>query len=98
MKGFALTNKGDVLISNHEIQIVEDAELTRQTVQTILSTNKGEWSLNHDEGITFSNILGKNAVKETTQSEQGFENSIKYDNLNEQLSQRLDGNTKSEGE
>lgn len=59
MKGFALNSDGDVLIENNEITMVYADELIRQTVETVLGTNKGEWSLNIEEGITFSNILGK---------------------------------------
>ena len=51
---------GDIVIENNEIQMVSGAELTRQTVETVLNTNKGEWFFDSDEGITFSNILGKN--------------------------------------
>lgn len=60
MKGFKL-NSGDVEITNKRIVMVEGAELTRQNVQQVLSTNKGEWVLNPDEGIDFKNILGRKA-------------------------------------
>lgn len=59
MKGFQMID-GDIVIENNEIQMVSGAELTRQTVETVLNTNKGEWFFDSDEGITFSNILGKN--------------------------------------
>lgn len=63
IKGFALKN-GDVLIENNEIQMVEGNELLRQTVQSIIETNKGEWFEDWDEGIEFSNILGKGVTEE----------------------------------
>lgn len=59
MKGFQLDDKGDIIIVNGHIQMIDGNELLRQTVQSVLGTNKGEWILNTDEGIVFSNILGK---------------------------------------
>lgn len=37
--------------------------------QQVLNTNKGEWFANHDEGITFSNILGKNKTEDAIKYE-----------------------------
>lgn len=100
MKGFALDANGDLLIKKNDIQMIEGAELTRQTVKTVLSTNKGEWSLNIDEGINFKDILGKKQVISATdgreaeihelkqQSKQDAENANR---LNELLAKRLDG-------
>ena len=96
MKGFELSN-GDVVIKNGEIQMVSGAELTRQTVETVLGTNKGEWFFNVDEGITFSNILGKKGLKETEipQNTTTIVKTVKeiVDNpeLNQLLQKRLDG-------
>lgn len=59
MKGFQLDSNGDIVISGGHIQMVDGDELLRQTVQSVLGTNKGEWVLNTDEGIDFKNILGK---------------------------------------
>ena len=59
MKGFALSDNNDLVIQNGELQLVEGTDLLRQTVQTVLNTNKGEWFLDEDEGINFRNILGK---------------------------------------
>ena len=58
IKGFALKN-GDLCIENNEIKMINGEELKRQSIESVLNTNKGEWSLNIDEGINFSNILGK---------------------------------------
>nr|DAV45636.1 MAG TPA: Baseplate wedge protein [Caudoviricetes sp.] len=63
IKGFALKD-GDVLIENNEIQMVDGEELLRQTAQSIIETNKGEWFTDWDEGIDFSNILGKGVTEE----------------------------------
>lgn len=62
MKGFMLTN-GDLSITNGEIDMVEGVELTAQTVGSVLSTNKGEWFFNSEEGIDFDVILGKQRIK-----------------------------------
>lgn len=65
MKSFALDEKGDLLISDGQIQMVFAENLIRQKVKTILSTNKNEWFLNVDEGINFRNILGKHIDRES---------------------------------
>ena len=59
MTGFALDENNDILIKDNQIQMINGSELTKQTIQTVIGTNKGEWCLNEDEGITFDNILGK---------------------------------------
>lgn len=69
MKGFALDSNGDLLIENNRIQMINGNELVRQTVERVLHTNKGEWFLNLDEGITFSNILGKQKSEEIIRNE-----------------------------
>lgn len=58
MKGFKLEN-GDVVISNGRIEMTDGNGLLRQTVESVLQTNKGEWFLNEDEGINFRAILRK---------------------------------------
>ena len=60
MKDLQVDNKGDLIISKHDLQLVRDKELTAQKIRLILSTNKGEWLLNTDEGINFRVILVKN--------------------------------------
>lgn len=69
MKGFALNSNGDVIIENNKIKMVDGAELIRQTVLTVLGTNKNEWFLNIDEGIDFSNLLGKKKDDEIIRNE-----------------------------
>lgn len=99
MKGFKL-NSGDVEITNKRIVMVEGAELTRQNVQQVLSTNKGEWTLNADEGINFKNILGKKAPKqnaETNALKKVYETKIQEikadeNELAKKLENRLEGN------
>lgn len=60
IKGFKLDDKGDVVIVNNQIQMVEDNDLLLQKVRTVLNTNKGEWWLNENEGINFRCMLTKN--------------------------------------
>ena len=59
MKGFALDENGDVRISK-DICLVKGEELMRQTVETLLHTNKKEWSFNPENGIHLRNFLTKN--------------------------------------
>ena len=69
MKGFKLDEYGDVVIEKGEIQLVNDRELIRQTVQSVLGMNKGEWFLDTEQGVTFSNILGKGVKDDIVQNE-----------------------------
>ena len=62
MKSFSTSN-GDVQV-NKTIEMCSDAELLRQKVQRVLSTNRGEWSYDTEEGIRFPLILRKNPNKE----------------------------------
>lgn len=49
--------------------MTNDNELMRQKIQKVLSTNKGEWFGNADEGINFRNILKKGVTEEDVKSE-----------------------------
>jgi hypothetical protein len=60
MKDLMVDSKGDLIISKHDLQFVRDRELTLQKTKLILSTNKGEWLLDVNEGINFRAILIKN--------------------------------------
>lgn len=70
------TKDGDLVITNHEIEQTEDKELKAQTIQSVLSTNKGEWLFDEDEGIEFDKILGQKTIDENvirSEIEQGIE-------------------------
>lgn len=69
MIGFELDENGDVLIENNQIQMINGDELIPQTLKSVIGTNKGEWFLNEDEGITFENILGKFVDEDIIKSE-----------------------------
>lgn len=60
MKDFKIDNSGDLVIAKNDLQFVRDKEMTAQKCRLVLSTNKGEWLLNRDEGINFGAILVKN--------------------------------------
>lgn len=62
MKGFEMVD-GDLVITNNELSMVADTALKVQTIQSVLSTNKGEWIFDPDEGINFRNILGKQGIE-----------------------------------
>jgi phage baseplate assembly protein W len=96
LKGFKLNSKGDVEIKNNQIETVEGNELLRQTVQSVLGTNKGEWIFNPDEGINFKNILGKGVPEQQGDSNQIYKNEIAgiketENELAEKLGKRLEG-------
>lgn len=77
--------------------------MLRQTMKTVLSTNKGEWSLNVNEGIDIYNILGKRKLKPKSDKQAALENEnthlkarlAEYDKdsseMNSLLEKRLDG-------
>ncbi len=69
IKSFALSDNGDLLIEGNQIQIVVGANLTRQKVECVQGTNQGEWPLNIDEGINFSNLLNKPKDEEIVRNE-----------------------------
>lgn len=69
MIGFALDEKGDVLIENNEISIVVGDSLLQQKVNNVLRTNLEEWFFDWDEGIDFDNLIGKSTNAEIVQYE-----------------------------
>lgn len=69
MKGFALDEKGDVLIENGAISIVVGDSLLQQKVMTVLQTNLKEWFFDWGQGIDFSNLLGKGTSEELARHE-----------------------------
>lgn len=100
IKGFALAENGDLLIENGAIQMVHGAELTKQTIKTVLGTQKGEWFLNWEEGINHNEILGKRryASQNSGLDNQYIaeintlkQNEAEEKRLNELLEKRLDG-------
>lgn len=64
MKGFKLDLNGDISITDGKIDMINDTELEKQTIKTVLGTNKGESPFNADEGIDFKQVLGKGITKD----------------------------------
>jgi hypothetical protein len=64
MKGFLVDERGDIVIVNGSIALVENIDLKAQTLRTVMGTNKGEWFLNDEEGIDFSYMLGKGITED----------------------------------
>ena len=63
MNGLLIEN-GDLVIANNEIKMTSDADLLRQTIQSVISTNKGEWLFDEEEGVEFDFILGIKEINE----------------------------------
>lgn len=57
-KGFMMIN-GDAVV-NRTIEMVQDDEMLRQTVELVIATNQGEWSYDLLEGINRALVLCKN--------------------------------------
>lgn len=69
MVGFALDANGDVLIENNEISIITGDDLLQQKVWLILRTNLKEWFFDWEQGIDFSNLIGKKTNEELVRYE-----------------------------
>lgn len=69
MKSLALDETGDLLFEGNVLQMVEGNDLKVQTIREVISTNKGEWAFDWEQGIEFSNILGKNVEEDAERLE-----------------------------
>lgn len=69
MKGFKLTENGDISITDGQIDMVSGIDLERQTIKTVLGTNKNESPFNADEGIDFRQILGKGVTQDMVKTQ-----------------------------
>lgn len=72
---------------DHQLEMIEGAELTRQKIKTVLGTHKGEWFFNEDEGIDYDNILGKKQWSDNANDSA----EVIDTELNDILKKRLDG-------
>lgn len=59
MKDFKLDLNGDIILDDGDIAYTAGSDLTAQKIFIVTGTNKGEWTLNKNEGINFDYILGK---------------------------------------
>ena len=64
MKGFKLTENGDISITDGQIDMISGTELETQTIKTLLGTNKGESPFNADEGIDHKQMLSKGVTED----------------------------------
>ena len=82
--------------------MIQGTELTKQTIKTVLGTQKGEWFLNWEEGINHNEILGKKRYASQSSALDNqylaeineLKDVIKANEgseLNERLAKRLDG-------
>lgn len=58
MKSLLLSN-GDLVISQGDLQLVEGNDEIKQCVEVSLGTNRAEWFLNPEIGLSFEHVLGK---------------------------------------
>lgn len=59
MISLKLDETGDLVFSGGDLVMIEGPEELAQCGRAAIGTNKGEWFLNPDAGITFSKFLGK---------------------------------------
>lgn len=69
MKGFEMDSTGDVMIVGNKIPMISGQSLLQQKVQNALSTRKGEWFLDLEEGIDYDNLLGKGVTEDLVRYE-----------------------------
>lgn len=69
MTGFKLTATHDLLIADGDFVMLSGVDLLIQTVECVVGTNRGEWFLDEDEGITFSVALEKHPDMDMVKSE-----------------------------
>ena len=69
MKAIKLTDH-DILYENGQLSYVSDSDLKTQQAKMLLSINQGEWFLDLDLGLDYSQIQGKGIT--LAQAEQAF--------------------------
>lgn len=69
MKSLRLDETGDLVFEGNELDLIEGAEELAQCCRIGIGTNKGEWFLDPEIGITFSLFLGKQLSEEEMRDE-----------------------------
>lgn len=59
MKDILLDDSGDLLFQNSDFALIEDEMELKQSISINLATNKGEWFLDLEAGLSFKSITGK---------------------------------------
>ncbi|MED4977229.1 DUF2634 domain-containing protein [Heyndrickxia faecalis] len=58
--------QGDIVIENGEVVMVDGDEELVQSIRMLLQTRKGEFFLEPEHGLSFDNIIGKEANQDET--------------------------------
>lgn len=59
MKDLQLTEDGDLAMTPADVLLVYDLDDLKQSIELILSTRLGEFTLDEDLGVLWDNLLGK---------------------------------------
>lgn len=62
---FKIVNNDLVFDGQNDLAMIEGRDEEVQTIERILTTNKGEWFLNMEHGLDYWAILGKGRDKES---------------------------------
>lgn len=69
MKDLAIDENGQIMLSDSDLLIAEDDDVTEQKIWTILNTQKGDFLLEPDAGFDKYSILGQKVDQEYIESE-----------------------------
>lgn len=64
MKAFKVDDKGDLIIENGDLVMIDGDEEIAQSMERRLSTNKNEWFLDLDFGLDYEAIRGKGVTRD----------------------------------
>lgn len=64
MKAFKVDDKGDLIIENGDLVMIDGDEEITQSMERRLSTNKNEWFLDLDFGLDYEAIRGKGVTRD----------------------------------
>lgn len=65
MKAFKVNKNGDLIIENGDLVMIDGRDELVQSIDRILTTNKGEWFLSMGYGLDYQAIQGKGKNKES---------------------------------
>lgn len=67
MKVFKVDDKGDLIIENGDLVMIDGDEEIAQSMERRLSTNKNEWFLDLYFGLDYEAIRGKGVTRDKTE-------------------------------
>ena len=85
MKDFRLNSAGDLVLLGADLDLVSGTEQKIQTLHQILSTNKGEWKFDPEEGIDHAAIQDGMQQTDSNYRLQSFSYSIQNKALTVQV-------------